>query len=302
MKIKTFNDLAVAAKAMPRKTVIAVVQAQDEHTLDALVKAKREGLVDALLIGDAEKIGALLGRLGGLDLNFTVVPAATQEDALALAVAAIHDGRAGALMKGKIDSADFLKAVVSRDNGIRGEGKLSVIGFYETAAYHKLFAVTDFAMNTTPDVDGKRAILGNAVALLCKLGVANPKVAVLSESEKLNPKIPASADAAALKQLWQDGEITDCVVEGPISFDLATSAEAAEIKGYTSPVAGDADLLLVPDIVSGNILVKSLTGIAGAQTAGTLLGARIPVIMTSRSAEAADKFYSIALAAVAAAK
>jgi phosphate butyryltransferase len=302
MNITSFRDLADEARRTVKKAVVAVVQAQDEHTLDAIWNAKRAGLVDALLIGDAAQIDEILTRLGGSAAEFTVIPAATQEEALKIAVENIRAGGASAIMKGRLESADFLKAVVSRENGLRGDGKLSLIGFYETAAYHKLFAVSDMGVNTTPDADGKRAILENAVGLLRKLGIAEPKVAVLSESERLNAKIPASADADALKRLNLSGEIKNCVVEGPISFDLATSAEAARIKGFASPVAGNADLLLVPDIVSGNILVKCLTGMAGAQTAGTILGARIPVIMTSRSAEAADKFYSIALAAVAAAQ
>ncbi|MDR0838228.1 MAG: phosphate butyryltransferase Ptb [Oscillospiraceae bacterium] len=300
MKITSFADLASEAAKMTKKTVVAVVQAQDEHTLDAIVNAKREHIVDALLIGDEAKIRELLAHLGADAGDFEIVPAASQEEALKLAVENIHAGRASAIMKGKLESADFLRAVVTKENNLRGDGKLSLVGFYETKAYHKLFAVSDMGMNMTPDLDTKRAILENAVGLLRKLGVGTPKVAVLSESEKPNAKIPASVDAAELKKLYDAGEIAGCVVEGPISFDLATSAEAAKIKGYDSPVAGDADLLLVPDIVSGNILVKCLTGMAGATTAGTILGAKVPVIMMSRSAEAADKFYGIALAAVAA--
>jgi phosphate butyryltransferase len=285
---------------MPKKAVVAVVQAQDEHTLDAIVEAKKEGIIDALLIGNIAEIKALLTKLGGSESDYTLIPASSTEEALKLAVENINAGRASAIMKGKLDSSEFLKAVVSRDSGLRGSGKLSLIGFYETDKYHKLFAVSDMGMNIAPDVEGKRAIIDNAVGLLRKLGVDKPKVAVLADTEKVNPKVQASVDGAALKKLYESGEIKDCIVEGPISFDLSTSAEAAKIKSYDSPVAGDADLLIVPEIVTGNVLVKCLTGIAGAATAGTILGAKIPVIMTSRSAEAADKFYSIALAACAA--
>jgi phosphate butyryltransferase len=302
LKVTKFADLVTAAKSLPKKAVVAVVQAQDEHTLDAIVDAKKEGIIDALLIGDVAAIKALLAKLGGNESDYTLIPAAGNEEALKLAVENINAGKASAIMKGKLDSGEFLKAVVSRDSGLRGSGKLSLIGFYEIdkSKYHKLFAVTDMGMNIAPDLEGKRAIIDNAVGLLRKLGVEKPKVAILSESEKLNTKIQASVDAAELKKLCESGEIKDCVVEGPISFDLSTSAEAAKIKGYNSPVAGDADLLVVPEIITGNVLVKCLTGMAGATTAGTILGAKIPVIMTSRSAEAADKFYSIALAACAA--
>lgn len=300
MKVTKFADLVTAAKGMPKKAVVAVVQAQDEHTLDAIVEAKKEGIIDALLIGNIAEIKALLTKLGGSESDYTLIPASSTEEALKLAVENINAGRASAIMKGKLDSSEFLKAVVSRDSGLRGSGKLSLIGFYETDKYHKLFAVSDMGMNIAPDVEGKRAIIDNAVGLLRKLGVDKPKVAVLADTEKVNPKVQASVDGAALKKLYESGEIKDCIVEGPISFDLSTSAEAAKIKSYDSPVAGDADLLIVPEIVTGNVLVKCLTGIAGAATAGTILGAKIPVIMTSRSAEAADKFYSIALAACAA--
>jgi phosphate butyryltransferase len=300
LKVTKFADLVTEAKGAPKKAVVAVVQAQDEHTLDAIVEAKKEGIIDALLIGNLDEIKTLLTKLGGSESDFTLIPAADTAEALKLAVDNINAGKASAIMKGKLESGEFLNAVISRDSGLRGAGKLSLIGFYETDQFHKLFAVTDMGMNIAPDVEAKRAIIDNAVGLLRKLGVDKPKVAILADTEKVNPKVPASVDGAELKRLYESGEIKNCVVEGPISFDLSTSAEAAKIKGYNSPVAGDADLLVVPEIVTGNVLVKCLTGIAGAATAGTILGAKIPVIMTSRSAEAADKFYSIALAACAA--
>jgi phosphate butyryltransferase len=148
-----------------------------------------------------------------------------------------------------------------------------------------------------PDLNCKKAIIENAVRMLNTLGLEKPKVAVLAAVEKVNSKMPETVDAGTLKEMNQNGEIKNCIIEGPISFDLATSEEAARIKGYNSPVAGDADLLIVPDVVSGNILVKCLTGMAGALTAGTVLGAGIPIMFTSRSAEASDKYYSLALTA-----
>ncbi|MDR3210173.1 MAG: phosphate butyryltransferase Ptb [Oscillospiraceae bacterium] len=299
MDITTFEGLARVAAGRAERAVLAVALAEDAHTLEAVVRARREGVADAVLIGDDARIRAMLAELGAAE-DFEIVPAVTEDAALGMMVDLVRSRRANAVMKGRLESADFLRAILARENGLRGEGKLSLIGFYETRGYHKLFAVTDMGVNTTPDLAGKREILENAAALLRRMGVAMPKIAVLSESERVNAKIPASVDADALKKLWAAGEITGCVVEGPIAFDLATSAEAAAIKGYASPVAGDADLLLVPDIVAGNILVKCLTGFAGARTAGTILGARLPVVMTSRSAEAEDKFYSIALAAIAA--
>ena len=161
--------------------------------------------------------------------------------------------------------------------------------------------MSDPALNTYPDFDAKKAIVVNAVKMLNALGYDRPKIAVLASVEKVNPKMPDTVDADALKKLSECGDIKNCVIEGPISLDLAISKESAKIKGYESPVAGDADLLIVPDINSGNLLAKSLTLLAGAQTAGCVLGAKVPAILVSRSAEASDKYYSIALAACIAA-
>ena len=301
MKITCFKDLADEAKKMEKKALIAVVEAHDEHTLESIINAAKDGLMIPMLIGDNEKICGMLNKFGADHSDFDIIPSAGAEESLKCAVESVNSGKATAIMKGKLESGDFLKAIVNKENGLLVGGKLSVAGFFSPPQYHKILAVSDMGLNTYPDVEGKRSIINNAVGMLNTLGLSKPKVAVLASVEKLNPKMPDTVDADALKQMNVRGEITNCIVEGPISFDLATSAESAGIKGYDSPVAGDADLLIVPDIVSGNILAKCLTGMAGAQTAGTVLGAKIPVILTSRSAEASDKYYSIALAACIAA-
>ena len=302
MKINCFEDFAAEAKRMTHKTVIAVVEAHDAHTLESVVQAARDGIMDPILIGDADKINTLLTQLNADPSAFHIAASSCAEESLQTAVAFINAGTATAIMKGKLESGEFMKAIVAKGNGLIPAGrKLSLIGFYETPKYHKIFAVSDMGLNTYPDLSGKKLIIENAVQLLQALGVENPKVAVLSSVEKVNPKMPDAVDGDALKRMNLSGALGGCIVEGPISFDLATSREAAVIKGYDSPVAGDADLLIVPDIAAGNILVKCLTGFGGAQTAGTVLGAIVPVILTSRSAETADKYYSIALAACAAA-
>ena len=298
MKITCFSDLVTEAKT--RKSVIAVVNAQEQHTLEAILHAKRECISDAILTGDEKMIRAIIEKNGGDAAAFEIIDAPTKEDALTAAIDAIKSGRADTLMKGKLETGDFLKTVLSRDNGLRGKGLLSAIGLYETRSYHKLFAVSDFAMNIAPTLEDKKSIIENAAGLLQILGIDTPKIAVLSETERLNPKIPASVDATELKRLWKAGWLESCVLEGPIAFDLATDRNAAETKGFVSPVSGDADLLVVPDIVAGNIFVKCLTSMAGAITAGIVLGAKIPVILPSRSATGDDKYYSIALAAAAA--
>jgi phosphate butyryltransferase len=284
--------------------MLAAACPYDAPTLAALARAVREGVIRAVLYGDSERVRAGFETVGEQPPDdVEIICASTPDDALAAAVKAVRDGGADIIMKGLVDTSDFLRAVLSRAGGLRGAGEygdalLSAFGIFETPRYHKLFAVTDFAMNIAPDLDAKRSILENAAGFLRALGVAEPKIAVLSETEHINPKIQASIDAAELKRMNQSGEISGCVVEGPIAFDLAMSREAAEIKGCDSPVAGDADLILVPDIISGNALVKSLTLFGGAQTAGAVIGAAVPIVMTSRSATPDDKYYSICLSAL----
>ncbi|MBQ4040869.1 MAG: bifunctional enoyl-CoA hydratase/phosphate acetyltransferase [Oscillospiraceae bacterium] len=300
MQIKSFKELAAAASAMPVKTVVAVVEAHDNHTLEAVIEAKKDGIIEGMLIGNEEKIKEILTANGADPADYQIIGTNALEESLQVAVENINAGKATAIMKGKLETGQFMKAIVNKQNGLLSGGLLSLVGLYEHANYHKLLAVTDQGLNTYPDLNGKKNLIINAVGLLKKLGVEEPKVAVLAAVEKVNPKMPESVDGAELKKMNQEGEITGCIVEGPISFDLAVKQGAAAIKGYESPVAGDADVLVVPDIAAGNILVKCMTDYAGAMTAGTILGAKVPVIVTSRSAEASDKYYSIALAAYAA--
>lgn len=297
MKINTFKDLVAAVQAMETKSRVAVAAAHEEHTLESLIQARRDGLVTPILVGDEGEIRAIFKRLHEDPDSFEIVSADGVDDCLAKSVELIHSGRANILMKGKLETGQIMKAVIDKKNDLKRGGLISLVGFYSLPSYHKLFAVSDMGMNTYPNLEGKRHILENAVHVLRALGVEEPKVAVLSAVETANPKMPDSVDGGKLKELNQIGEIKGCIVEGPIAFDLATSKEAAVAKSYQSPVAGDADLLVVPDIVCGNVLVKCLTGLAGAKTAGLVVGAKVPIILTSRSAEASDKYYSIALAA-----
>lgn len=301
MKITCFKDFATEAQKMEKKSIIAVVEAHDEHTLESVVRAVEDNIMVPALIGNEEKIKEILGQMGQDASKFDIYPTDSMDASLKKAVELINSGKANAIMKGKLDTNPFVKAIVNKENGLLTGGMLSLMGFYQVPAYHKIFAVSDMGLNTYPDLDGKKAILENGARLLRAIGVEEPKIAVLSAVEKINPKMKDTVDGDALKTMNKNGEIKGCIVEGPISFDIATSKEAARIKGFESPVAGDADLLLVPDIVSGNILVKCLTGLCGSETAGTVLGAKVPVILTSRSAEASDKYNSIALAACAAA-
>ncbi|MCL2366276.1 MAG: phosphate acyltransferase [Oscillospiraceae bacterium] len=298
MNIKCLDDLVTRAKKSAKRPNIAVVEAHDLRTLEAITKAAKTGIITPKLIGNEAQIISLLAELGASAADFMIIPTSSVEESLDVTVKMISSGDADVLMKGKLESANYLRAIVKKENKILDkDSKLSVTGLFSLPNYHKLLAVSDPALNTCPDLDNKKAIVKNAVTMLRTLGYKKPKVAILTSIEKLNPKMPDTIDADALMRMNQSGEIADCVIEGPISLDLALSVDAAEIKGYESPVAGDADLLIVPDITSGNLLVKCMTSLARAQTAGCILGAKVPAILVSRSAEASDRYYSIALAA-----
>lgn len=297
MIFNSFAELADLVKKMPEKTKVAVVAAQDGHTLEAITTAVKDGLVEAVLIGDEDKIAEILAELGEKKENYEIIPAKDVDECLDVAVKLVNDGTAGAIMKGKLETGQLMKAVLKKENNLRKGGLISLIGFYECPNYHKMFAISDVAMNTYPDLEGKRGILENAVDIMHKVGVENPKVAVLCAVEKYNPKMKETVDAAALKELNQKGEISGCIVEGPISLDLAFVKESATIKGYESPVAGDADLAIVPDLVSGNVMAKALTELGGCTTGGLMVGAKVPIILVSRAAAASDKYNAIALAA-----
>ncbi len=298
MSIKKFQDMVDAAKQMSEKTKLAIAVAQDEHTLESAIEATKEGVASPILIGDTEEISKILRELGENPGDYEIIEGSDDTECLKIATDLIKAGKAGAMMKGRLQTGDFMRAVV-KDDEMKRRKVLSLIGFYEVPTYHKMFAVSDMGLNTYPDVEGKKAIILNGVDLLHALGIENPKVACLSAVETVNPKMPDAVDGDALKQMNQNGEISGCIVEGPISFDLAMVPGAAEVKGYESPVSGDADFLVVPDIVCGNVVTKCLTELANSPTAGTIVGARCPLVLTSRSAKASDKFYSIALAAYA---
>ncbi len=299
MDFNNFAELADLVRQMPQKSKIAVAAAEDEHTLQAIAAAVNEGIADAVLIGDETRIGEILAKLGENREEYEIIRAGDVDECLETAIGLIHEGRANALMKGKMGTAEIMRAVFKKDNGLIKGGLVSLVGIYDCPNYHKLFAVSDVAINTHPDLDGKKAILENAVDLLHSLGVENPKVGVLCAVETVSPKMQETLDANALKEMNQKGEITGCIVEGPISFDLAMVPEAAAIKGFDSPVAGDADLLIAPDLCCGNTLVKAMTELGGTSVAGTIVGARVPIILLSRSASAQDKLNGIALAAYA---
>lgn len=299
---QTFEELVNAAKAMQSKTRIALCCAQDEHALEAISMARSQGIAEGILIGNQEQVESILTKLGDHLSNYEFIPAEGAEQAVAKAAELVRRGEAGVMMKGKLQTGELMSNVLKKENGLRDSKVLSVCGNFHLPQYinsmrPRIFSITDPALNVRPDLEAKRAMLENAVRLRHAMGDEMPKVAVIAATETVNPKMSETVDAQQLKEWNLSGVITGCTVEGPISLDLAMNPESAAIKGYESPVAGDADLLVMPDLVSANVLAKSITELAGGTTAGIVLGARVPIVLVSRASTASDKFYSVAQAA-----
>ena len=299
MVFKNFEELIKKVQKSESKKIVAVVAAHDEHTLQAVFKAKKDNIVEPLLIGDKTKIKEILHNLNESLDDAQIIEAENDTVAAMKAVELVNDKKADFIMKGKIQTADLLRAVVNKEKGLRTGKIMSHFVFNEIPNYHKLIVTTDGGMMMYPDVNEKKQIIENAVNTLIAMGYEKPKVAVLAAVEKVNPKMPESVDAGLLKEMNQKGEIKDCIVEGPISYDLTMSRESAEIKGYSSPVVGDADILIVPNIAAGNILGKALVYSAGAKMAGFIVGAKVPIVLTSRGSSAEEKYLSLVLSAAA---
>ena len=297
--LKKLSDLLPYFRACSQKKVLAVAAPEDNHTAEAVILAEREGVIRPLLFGDPQKIAAAFAEAGGDSANYEVVPAADLQEAARLAILAVANGEADFLMKGTIETKDLLRAVVAKDAGMRTDRIMSKFDFIENPGYHKLIALSDSAMNPKPDLNLKKQILLNALDVLHSMGIEKPKVAVLAAAETLNPKLQESVDAFELKKMYENGEFPDCYVEGPISIDLAMDPESVKIKRYDSPVGGDADLMICPDLVSGNLMGKGML-LTGAKAAGIIVGAKKPIVLMSRSASVEDKLYSILLGAIAA--
>ena len=299
MEYKSFDDLIKKVQNLDSKKKVAVVSAQDEHTLEAVFKAKKDNIVEPILIGNKKKIIEILSGLHESVLEESIINVESDSEAAEKAVELINENKADFIMKGKIQTADLLRAVVNKENGLRTGKVMSHIVIHEIPTYHKLLAVTDGGMMMYPSLDEKKQILENAVSTFLALGYENPKVAVLAAVETVNPKMQESVDADLLKKMNIKGEIKNCIVEGPISYDLTMSKESASIKGFVSPVTGEADIIMVPNITVGNILGKSLVYSAGAKMAGFIVGAKVPIVLTSRGSTSEEKYLSLALSASA---
>ncbi|MBQ7870760.1 MAG: phosphate butyryltransferase [Oscillospiraceae bacterium] len=290
--LRTFEELRQRVGSAARRTV-AVACAHDGHTLEAVLRAAEEGILDYILIGRKDDILRIGAELGHTIAPETVLDVATDEEAARLAVQLVREGKADFLQKGLMQTATLLKAVVNKETGI-GQGRpMSHTALLEIPGYHKLLGVTDGGMIPNPDLEGKKAIARNAVDMFCQLGYERPLVSAVCAAENVSPKIIETVDAAALKEAARNGALGNCYLEGPISFDLAMNRASAEIKGYQSPVTGETDILLVPSMTAGNMLVKGLIEFAGARMVGVIIGAKCPIALNSRSASFEEKYNSL---------
>jgi len=276
---------------------VAVAAADDLPVLEAIRHAYEAKTVIPILVGDERKIRDIAASIKFSLEGIEIVPTLTPEESSKVAVSLVHQRKADILMKGLVATNTFLRAVVDKENGLlKGGNLLSHFSISEVSTYHKLIAVTDGAMNIAPDFNDKVKILNNAVNVLRNLGYVNPKVAVVSSVETVNPKIEATVHAAMLAMMNHRKQIKNCIVDGPLAIDNAISKEAAHHKGIESDVAGDADVLLAPNLDAGNILYKTLNFLSGAVTAAIITGAIAPIVLTSRADSEESKYYSIALA------
>ncbi|MFG6494253.1 phosphate butyryltransferase [Fictibacillus sp. UD] len=290
------QNLVSQAKKQQVKPVIAVAEAGDQEVLESVLKAYKEGLAHFILFGNGEKISDWLKRNADESLNGIKVVSTDTATAAYSAVKAVHDGEADILMKGLVSTSALLKAVLHKEIGLRTGKVLSHVAAFEVEGFKKLIFITDAAMNIEPDLNQKAQILQNAIDFAAQTGIEVPKAAVLAAVENVNPAMQATLDAASLTVMSLREQIKGGIVEGPLALDNAISKEAAAHKGITGKVAGDADILLVPTIETGNVLYKSLIYFARAKVGAVICGAKAPIVLTSRADSAESKYYSIALA------
>ena len=294
---KNFDDLLSKLKVAEKKT-LAVAVAQDEPVLEAVKAAKDKGIADAILVGDKAKIEEVATKI---DMDLTEFEIIHEEDVKKAALKAIElvsSGAADMVMKGLVDTATFLRSVLNKEVGLRTGNLMSHVSVFEIEGIDRLILLTDAAFNTYPDLKQKVQIINNSVMVAKACGIQNPKVAPICAVEVVNPDMPATVDAALLSKMNDRGQIKGCIVDGPLALDNAISEEAAHHKGVTGPVAGKADILLLPNIDVANVMYKSLTYTAPTKNGGILVGTSAPVILTSRADSFETKVNSIALAAL----
>lgn len=297
--ISSLSQLKQLARELPSQTV-SVVRADEVETLSAVNEAVTGGMVDCVLVGPEDGIRAAAEE-AGFDLNgVRIVPAKDDYESSYLGVDLIRKGEAGVLMKGLVATSAFLKAILDKDHGIRGDGLLSHVAAFEVPSYPKLIIVTDAAMNIAPDFDQKTEILRNAITVARSLGIDPPKCTYVCAKEVPYDKMPCTLEAERMQKMAEAGEFGDILFQGPLALDLAVSMDSVRIKKVDGPVAGNADLMILPDIEAANILYKTLIFLAGGELGAVIMGAKNPVVLTSRADSAESKLCSLVLSGVVA--
>lgn len=294
--MKNLTEVLNNAKHNKSKMLV-VAAAEDKHVLQAVKLAVLDNIIEVILVGGNDKIASISKEIGFDLSNTEIIKEQSPEQSCAKAVELINLGKADFLMKGLVGTATLLKAVLDKEKGLRKEKLLSHVAFFETKYYHKLLCITDAAMNIEPELEAKLGIIKNAVNACNGLGISKPKVAAVAAVEFVNPKMQATIDAAELTAMNKKGEIQNCIVEGPLALDIAISKEAAHHKGIKGEVVGDADILLMHDINVGNVFYKSLNFLGGAVSGAVIMGAKVPIVLTSRADSEQSKLISIAVAA-----
>jgi len=294
-------DRLIAAARERKGVAMAVAHPCDEVSLESAVEAAKLGLIKPILVGPPQRIRAAAEK-AGLDISaFEQVASEHSHDSAAKAVLLVREGRAEALMKGSLHTDELMGAVVSRTDGIRTARRISHCFIMDVPSHSQPLIITDAAVNIAPDLEGKVDIVQNAIDLAHAMGLDEVRVAILSAMETVNPKVPSTIEAAALCKMADRGQITGALLDGPLALDNAISLDAAAIKHIVSPVAGRANVLVVPDLEAGNMLAKSLSFLAGADAAGIVLGARVPIVLTSRADSLTTRLASCAVAVMVAA-
>jgi phosphate acetyltransferase len=295
-----YERLVARAKQVAAAQTI-VVHPCDESSLRGPVEAAELGIIKPILVGPAAKIKKVAGEHGIKISDFQVIDAPHSEAAAERAVELVHEGKGELLMKGSLHTDELMRAVTNSKTGLRTARRISHVFIMDVPTYPETLFVTDAAINIFPDLDAKRDIVQNAVDLFTQVGLGTPRVAILSAVETVTSKIPSTIDAAALCKMADRGQITNAIIDGPLAFDNAISPEAAKIKGIQSPVAGKTQILVVPDLEAGNMLAKNLIFLSKADSAGLVLGARVPVVLTSRADSVRSRMASCAAAVLYAA-
>jgi phosphate butyryltransferase len=291
--LKTFSEIENQVRNMKQRT-LAVAMAEDEELLMAIERARSKGLTKAILVGEKGKIKSIFKKTNVDERDYDLIDSRGEESSVSEAVSLVRNGAAQVLMKGLCSTSVFLKAILNKESGLRSGNVLSHLSLFESPNYHKILMMSDAAINIAPDLSDKISIVENALSAANNLDYHNPKVAIISAIEKVNPiGMPSTADAAIITKMADRGQIKGGIIDGPLAVDNALSLQSCEIKGLKTTVGGDADICIVPNIETGNVFYKLLTILGNAKVAGIIVGAQVPVVLSSRADSEESKYLSI---------